>query len=762
MKSPAGLLAAIGLTAFTAAGCSSQEPGVVLDLVGRVAVAERASTHALISFGTPDSEPHLAEGFHRWAGGEPGDRYVWARQEVEIALDLPERADRAAVVDLRPFEGISDQRVSVKLNGTDVVEMPLDGRRHRYRIPLPREAQRQGENRLRFEFAESSSMAELNAGSGDGGRLAAAFYGMVIGAAADESLDDLLRRDAPWPFAVHVVEGVPGFDQVGAGSVRFASRVPAGGRFLATAELHPGALAAAGGATVVVTLETERGEREIYRRELSARGETSFQLDLPLRVPGGEVVRLGLHVESSGDRFAWIRWKAPRLVGSTSETARDSTAGDWLREALRDSNVVLVFMDAARASSFGSYGHERPTTPNFDRIAAAGVVFDRAFTPAVYTLGAMSSVWTSTHPDRHHSETAFDARLPEGILTLAELLTAQGVRTAGFVANAVAGRAFGFDRGFVEFHEVFATHGSEASAMRSVLPSWWRDAGAGRFFAYVHYREPHFPFDPREPFLERLGADVGPIPKPLRSDMSWITDVNRGERSLSEEEERQLRLLYEANLAQADDALGELVAGLEGAGLLEETLLIITADHGEALHEHGWIGHNVQLYEESVRVPLVMRFPAGTGPRGVRNAELVDLLDLAPTIADVFGALDSGGAREAFSGISLLDVAAGGPGKRAVLSRTVWNRPRYSWRDEKLKLIFDTQTGEQQLFDLERDPGENTDRSELSPLLAAYARQELFARLGELAGPPSRSTPSELTPEQCENLVSLGYIDGCS
>ena len=114
----------------------------------------------------------------------------------------------------------------------------------------------------------------------------------------------------------------------------------------------------------------------------------------------------------------------------------------------------------------------------------------------------------------------------------------------------MAGRAFGFDRGFAEFHEVFATHGSEASAMRSVLPGWWSAAGAGRFFAYVHYREPHFPFDPQQPFLDRLGADVGPIAKPLRSDMSWITSVNRGERSLSEEEERQLRLLYEANLAQ--------------------------------------------------------------------------------------------------------------------------------------------------------------------------------------------------------------------
>jgi arylsulfatase A-like enzyme len=128
--------------------------------------------------------------------------------------------------------------------------------------------------------------------------------------------------------------------------------------------------------------------------------------------------------------------------------------------------VLFVILDAGRARSFGAYGYPRETTPQIDRLAAEGVVFERVYTPAVYTLGAMSSIWTSQYPDRHHSEVSFSARLPKDRLTLAELLSAQGVHTVGFVANAVAGKLFGFDRGFSEFHEVFRTIGSRGDVFR--------------------------------------------------------------------------------------------------------------------------------------------------------------------------------------------------------------------------------------------------------------------------------------------------------
>jgi arylsulfatase len=189
--------------------------------------------------------------------------------------------------------------------------------------------------------------------------------------------------------------------------------------------------------------------------------------------------------------------------------------------------------------------------------------------------------------------------------------------------------------------------------------------------------------------------------------------------------------------------------------------VIVAADHGEELLEHGWIGHNVHLYEPSVHVPLVVRFPKAAGVSPRRLPPLADLLDLAPTIADVFGVLGKGGSEREFQGRSLLPAVEGAPGKAAVLSRSVWDRPRYALRELRYKYFYDTRSGEEQLYDLERDPGETRDLVGAQPLRAAYYRQALHAwtlRLARRA--PSGSDTAELSCEQCENLRSLGYIQG--
>jgi arylsulfatase A-like enzyme len=210
--------------------------------------------------------------------------------------------------------------------------------------------------------------------------------------------------------------------------------------------------------------------------------------------------------------------------------------------------------------------------------------------------------------------------------------------------------------------------------------------------------------------------------------------------------------------------VGAIVRALGQEGLLERTVVIVAADHGEELLEHGWIGHNVQVFEPSVRVPLVIRFPKGTGPAKRRVPALTDLLDVAPTIADVFGVLGKGGSDREFQGRSLLPVLEGAPGKPAVLSRSVWDRPRYALRDERFKFFYDTRSGEEQLYDLEADPGESRDVALEEPLRTAYYRQALHSWTLRLARRgPGGSETAELTCEQCENLRSLGYIQGdCS
>jgi len=776
LRAPARLALA-ALAATGALGCPRAAREVAYDLAERLPYAERWSSREVLLFGTPASEPQQADGFYREAAPAEGDPFVWSKGEAELALVWPSPRPRFAVVDLAPYKGVKSQTAEVRLNGSAVARLTLNDARYRYGFTLPADAQRAGDNRLRFVFAATASPAE-EAGNADRRQLAAAFYSLVVGDAADAGLQDLLGRDAPRPFAVTKPDGVPTLVEVGPSVVRYAIRVPSSAELRFRPALHAAARAAGASASFRVTEESRPGdEQELWSAVLGPQSRALEEVRVALRAKAGDIVRIGLHVGTAGptgERFAWGLWGAPRVMGlSGADTGRtrpspseeERRRADGLRSSLGATNVLFVILDAGRADHFGAYGYGRPTTPHIDQFAREGVVFERAFTPAVYTLGAMSSVWTSQYPDRHHAEVSFAARLPKDRLTLAELLGAQGIHTAGFVSNVIAGSFNGFDRGFSEFHEVFREQStSTADGLARTVPGWIAGQSGRRFFAYVHFREPHCPYNPPSPFDTRFGPE-GPITKEMRMACgtgTWVTDVNQGRRPLSAAEKDHLVRLYDGNLAFADDVMGQIRAALEKANLLERTVVIISADHGEALFEHGWIGHNVQLYDESVHVPLIVRFPAGQGPpAGTRLGALADLLDVAPTIADLFGVMGRGASDRQFQGRSLLPAILGAKGETAILSRTVWDRPRYARRDEGYKFIYDTRTGEEELYDLGRDPGEKTNLVGSDPLRAAWSRQSLhhwIASVARAAVSEGTIAPVRLPPDECENLKALGYI----
>ncbi|MBN2370738.1 MAG: sulfatase, partial [Vicinamibacteria bacterium] len=518
-----------------------------------------------------------------------------------------------------------------------------------------------------------------------------------------------------------------------------------------------------------VTLETRQGgEREIWFANLDG-GESDRETRVRLRGKPGDIVRLGLYVgDTASGRFAWALWMQPRIVGRGRAfsleprpySAQEDGRAARLRQDLREACVMLVFLDAVQTKHMGCHGYKRNTTPEIDRIAADGILFERAYTPAVYTLGAISSVWTSQYPDQHHGGVTFLDGLPENWKTLAELLTERGVRNVGVVANAMAGAAKRLERGFEEFQEIYGDPelGSRAEVFRASLHPWLRRHHDERFFAYAHFREPHFPYDPPPPFNSLFGPDA-PLTHAQRSQRSWYTSVNQGHVRPQAAELEHLLRLYDGNLAYADREVGELRKALESAGLWDRCVLIVTADHGEQFYEHGYIGHSAQVYQESTHIPLIVRLPKGVGPRGVRIRELVDLLDLAPTITDVFGLNGDDGMPFDPQGRSLLPVIAGAPGKPATLARTVWNRPVYGLTDGRFKLIHDTRSGEEELYDIEGDRDERNDLSDHEPIVAMYFRQELYSWLAKLnAGPRERGGPEVMTCAQCENLKALGYL----
>jgi arylsulfatase A-like enzyme len=738
------------LAALAAAACAGPAKVPIEDLARRAPLADRESAWQIVLFGTPQAEPVQVRGFLRTPSGT-GDSYAWGQREADVWLRWPVPAPRVALLDLAPAAGLRGQTVTVLLNERPVGRLELAEGRGRYRLGLPAEAQRAGDNTLAFRFERAAPTAE------PGRRVAAAFYSLTVGSEQDRGLEDLLAKNAPAPFSITEAGAVV---QAGPSILAYGLRLPLDAELRFTPGLHRAAREAGGWADLRVGLENDSGaEREVWHGRVDGRKRPT-EVRVPLPGRPGEIVRLALRVDGPpSGRFAWAVWDEPRVLGRVPEAPRaaetDRRVAE-LRPSLAGVNVLLIVLDAAGARHFRCYGYARETTPEIDRLADEGVLFERAFTPAVFTLAAMSSLWTGLPPDQSHRGVAHDAPLPEGPPTLAERLTAGGIHTAGFVANGMAGVSFGLHRGFKEFHEIYRDRGRRAEAFLEALTSFFNANKGQRFFVYAHFREPHFPYDPEPPFDTRFGPD-GPLTLDERRYAAWHTRVNARRTVPTPEQAAHLVRLYDGNLAYADHVIGTLRRRLEQEGLWDRTVVIVSADHGEALLEHGFISHGQQLYDESTWIPLVVRFPKG--PRGVRVTSFVDLQALAPTIADVMGLAGRDGRVPPFASGSLLPVVFGAPGREAVFSRTVGERPQYALRDARFRFVFNTRYGQEELYDLDKDPGEQANIARTRGVVAGYYRQTLAQWIRDLQrGNVGEAPKPELPREVLENLKTLGYV----
>lgn len=726
-------------------GCRRGEKALVYDLVPAAPAAEAEFPWEYLAFGTLAAAPFQEKGFERTTVEPLSDSYAVVRSKPQVLLRWSAPAPRLAVIDAAPHPGAPPTAAEVSLNGRPVGRLVLQEGRRRYAVPLPADAQRPGGNRLYLDF----STPDPGKGEATAARPAARLYGLSVGAAGDADLEWLTRGGAPPPLGITQSGASRAVVQAGPSAVRFAFRAPARAELRFTPELHPRARAARAAAMFSVSVGGRAGaEREVWRRRVAAEDARADEVTVGLPLGAGEAASLVLRVAPDGaSRPAWGLWQGLRVMGEPLDSA-----GEGGRPA-DPTSALLVILDAAAAKHFGCYGYARRTTPEIDRIAAESVVYERAYTPAVFTRSSMASVWTSQYPDQHRVGVDEDVGISGERPTLAELLSAGGVRSAGFIGNPVA-RGFNLDRGFDEFHSVYTqkvnlgevTH---ADAFRKVLPGFWAATPRDRFFGYVHYLEPHFPYDPPPPFNTMFGPDA-PLSIEQRRQHEWFSAVNEGRVRATPDEIDHLVRLYDGGLAFVDREVGFLRQTLEQAGRWDRMLVIITADHGEGLREHGWIGHMKQVHQESARVPLILHYPSGRGARGTRVTEVVSLLDLAPTIADALGVSVPEGT---FVGRSLL---RGGSGTR-VVTRNTDLVPTYGVTDGRYRLIYQAADRAQRLYDVLADPAEGHDLAEAQPAWAAVQRQALQRFV--LALRPENPAPIRPpTPAELEQLRALGYV----
>jgi arylsulfatase A-like enzyme len=427
-------------------------------------------------------------------------------------------------------------------------------------------------------------------------------------------------------------------------------------------------------------------------------------------------------------------------------------------------NVLLIVIDTLRWDHVGSYGAERDTTPALDRLAGDGVRFERAYAPSGWTNPSIATLFTGLHPSSH-TVTSLDRRLPDAVETLAEILAANGYATSGVVSSRHIGPKHGFDQGFDTFstreargHEHASTQGVTLQAMEQLE----RLSATSPFLLFVHYLDPHYTYlrHPEIGFAaEAKGRLVGG--EPIYALREWMDDM-------TDEELEFLKSVYDEEVRFTDDGIGQLLERLRQLGLEEETLIVVTADHGEEFLGHGWLGHTRTLYEELVRVPLIVRAPEGS-LRGAVVREPVSLVALAATVLDVVG-IDP--ADFPFQGRSLRSLLEGGeprPTGEPVFFEVDFvpiregrlvgeSHKKAVIEDGRYKLIRDDATGALELYDLERDPDERNDLSSDEPETLARLRDLLERSIADAAAARVEPELRSFDQREVERLKALGYV----
>jgi len=421
----------------------------------------------------------------------------------------------------------------------------------------------------------------------------------------------------------------------------------------------------------------------------------------------------------------------------------------------RKPNVLLISLDACRPDHLSAYGYERDTSPFLAKLAARGVAFTHAFanthgTPQSHTT-ILSSQYQETHrvmwdvlSDQGRGPGWVDA-IPDDVVLLPEIMARNGYVTLAVTDGGFMAGRLGFDRGFVEFQEADGVRTGTAKLLEMVT-RWIGDERP--IFAFYHTYEVHSPYLPPASYRDLFGrfeSDFVPTAENLAAFIERASDLSQGDIAL-------IRARYDAEIRFADDTLRALFDGLAELGFLDDHLVIVTSDHGEEFGEHGGLLHLDRLYDELVRVPLIVS--GARVPRGRVDDRMASSVDIVPTILRYTRSGDPAG----FAGNDLLAPPRHRPDEQAVFMQ--YGNTRYAVRTRKWKLIENvtaTHAPHYELYDLSEDPGEKNDVDARFPEVVADLRG-LLTRWKTMAG--SRAAESKqviLDPELLERLRALGY-----
>ena len=450
-----------------------------------------------------------------------------------------------------------------------------------------------------------------------------------------------------------------------------------------------------------------------------------------------------------------------------------------------DPNIVLVVFDTVKSSNLSCYGYGRNTTPGIDRIAEEGTVFDNAYCVAPWTVPNHASIFTGLYVAQHGA-TQENTFLDMGRATTAEILYNNGYETVAFINNVNLTALNGFDQGFESFHELWREEEEveflpdnqnapdDAGTFAAVhgTKRWFddRDAGERPFFLFLNFMEAHIPYNPPDPFKYRF-LDESAILTEHILKYDYI-DYISGRYSMDETDFATAEALYDGGIAYMDSMLCNLIEHFEKKGVMENTLLIITSDHGEFFGEHDLVGHQFALYNTLLHIPLIIRFPSEINA-GNRSEKRIQLIDLFSTMLDAAGYSPP----IEVPGTSIFEDT-----EHENLYAEYYKPSRYLREFKRRKLKFDhsfldrrikslqsrkykfihSSLGNHELFNLRDDPGETLNLVDIEPAVAAGMEEELNLWFNSIRGDAPHTLTStrdrKYDKEMEEALRSIGYV----
>lgn len=433
-------------------------------------------------------------------------------------------------------------------------------------------------------------------------------------------------------------------------------------------------------------------------------------------------------------RSTWPVWVALSLLFYACGERRSGLGSLPRGVHAADLNLIVVTLDTTRADRIGCYGATGVETPRLDALAARGVRFENAVSPMPLTLPAHCTLFTGLLPGAHGVRDNGGYKLAPEHVTLAEVLKDRGLATGGFVSAFVLDHRWGIAQGFDRYFDDFDLKQQEKLSMGEIQRpgnetldkalAWIREVHDKRFFAWIHFYDPHAPYDPPEPYKTRYAAHP-----------------------------------YDGEIAWTDELVGRLADALEKLDLSKKTIVAILADHGESLGEHGEHGHGYFVYEQVTHIPFLLVTPY-SGTRGLVVRSVVKSIDVAPTLLDLLG---FAGALPGTGRSALPAISGGGDALGDGYSETYYARFHYGWselRAVRTKRWHFIEAPKEELYDLDADPGERTNLASSELGVVERMRESLASFERDSIAKLAAVSPVEEDEETLRKLASLGYVGG--